>query len=177
MLPDTIKPINFGEMDREEWDKYRQRLSIPEEGAEKEFYRQVVYDHFEHFNYHYPLFDINNCSFSFIELSVNQMNENLMFFDNENDELKKMWDTQFDHFEEIKSSYIIYDHMSKYLKPPFPPVLIDTKGLEDNEWRIYGRPLHLIEGTHRTSYLFRMAEKGLIDWEDTFQFVLLSKVE
>lgn len=172
MLPDSIKPIHFGTFDIEEWEDYRQRLFLPDEGAEKEFYRQVVYDHFDDFNERFPHFDIAKCSFELIELTVKEMDQMVKSFRNTNEELKH-WGLQYDDFEKRNYDYSIFQYMSKHHKPPFPPVIMNTKNIEDNGWREYGKPYHLVEGTHRVSYLFRMAERGIISKNCSFQFVLV----
>ncbi|MFZ2890646.1 hypothetical protein [Sulfuricurvum sp.] len=177
MLPDTIKPINFGTFEIEDWEEYRQRLSIPEEGAEKEFYRQVVYDHFDYFNERFPYFDIEQHSLSFIELNISEINQQIKSFRNSNEELKQ-WGLQYDDFEKRNWQHsMIFTYMSKNHKPPFPPVIMDTKNIDDNCWREYGRPYHLVEGTHRVSYLFRMAERGIISSNCLFKFVLVSAIK
>lgn len=68
---------------------------------------------------------------------------------------------------------MIYQEMSRNLTSPFPPVLLDSSGLADDGWRIYGHPLHLIEGTHRVSYLRHMLAKGLVAPESRHNFVVL----
>lgn len=175
MLQESVKPINFGTFEIENWEDYRKRLLIPEEGAIKEFYRQVVYDHFDDFNERFPTFNLEKYSFSFIQLSMEQIDEQVKSFRNTNKELKQ-WGSQYDEFESTNSQYFIFQYMSKHHKPPFPPVIIDTKNISNNGWREYGRPYHLIEGTHRISYLFRMTEKGIINRSCLFQFTLVSEV-
>src|SRR6185437_3094337 len=56
MLPPHLEPLGFNTWKKEEWDSYRTRLKLPGDPATLQFYRQVVYDHFRHFNEHYPDF-------------------------------------------------------------------------------------------------------------------------
>lgn len=172
MLPDNLKALNYHEWDQEKWEDYKSRVCVPDDEAKKQFYRQVVFDHFEHHNDHYPDFDIADYVYEIKKLSVNFVRDNVGFFRGES--LAEMWGLQFDQFEEKDNKYSIYQSMAKDKTPPFPPVVIESSKLKDSGWRIYGRPYHLIEGTHRTSYLLRMAQRGIISWESKHDFVLLT---
>lgn len=57
--------------------------------------------------------------------------------------------------------------------PPFPPVVIESVLMIDDGWRVYGRPYHLIEGTHRVGYLRRTLERGLVPTDSLHSFVVL----
>lgn len=172
MLDQFLKPLRYDQWDREEWQEYCERVGVPEERAVREFYRQVVYDHFDHHNNHYPDFEISDYRFGIIQLTVSGVREHIHFFPG--DKVEDMWGAQYDWFEKENQDYIIYQAMSKNKTPPFPPVIIDSSNLIDEGWRTYGRPLHLVEGTHRVSYLIHMAKRGLITWESSHEFVLLS---
>jgi hypothetical protein len=63
--------------------------------------------------------------------------------------------------------------MSKNLTPPFPPVLLESSRLVDAGWRVYGRPYHLVEGTHRVGYMRHMLAKGIITPQSRHNFVVL----
>ncbi|MGR8981416.1 MAG: hypothetical protein ACU84H_15185 [Gammaproteobacteria bacterium] len=172
MLPTEFKALNYHEWDQEEWNDYVVRVGVPENEAKRQFFRQVVYDHYEHHNYHYPDFEIEDYEYEIVRLSVSEVRDNVKFFPG--DDLSEMWAIQYDQFEEKDHPYSIYQEMSKNKTPPFPPVIIDSSKLQDNGWRVYGRPMHLIEGTHRTSYLLRMAERNIIGWDSKHEFVLLT---
>ena len=169
MLPTELQALNY----QEEWEDYIARVGVPEDEAMHQFFRQVIYDHFEHHNCHFPDFEINDYHYTLTELTVSEVRDKVKFFPG--DSLSEMWSVQFDQFfEEDDCSYIIHQEMVKNKTPPFPPIIIDSSKLKDKGWRIYGRPLHLIEGTHRTSYLLRMAERGIITWCSKHEFVLLT---
>lgn len=170
MLPSEVKPHGFNTWDKEDWSDYRARHSLPDCEATLEFYRQVVYDHFEHFNEHYPEFDLAAYWFSVEYMTAEEAYDRIKFFHN-----KPMteWGAQYDYFKKVNHDYSIYQHMSKELTPPFPPILIQSALLVDSGWRVYGRDIHLIEGTHRVSYLRRMLELGEIEPESLHKFVIL----
>jgi len=170
MLSQDLKPIGFDTSEKESWDEYRMRLALPDLEATQEFYRQVVYDHFEHFNDHYPVFDLNAYDLGIEYLTAKEAYDQIKFFHN-----KPMtdWGWQYDHFKARNQDYLVFQRMSKDLTPPFPPILIQSTLLADTRWKIYGRDIHLIEGTHRVSYLRRMLELGEILPESTHKFVVL----
>lgn len=170
MLSQDFKPVGFNTYEKESWDDYRARLSLSDDEAILEFFRQVVFDHFEHFNDHYPDFDLNAYDLCIEHLTAQEAYDRIKFFLN-----KPMtdWGTQYDHFKVRNQNYLIYQRMSKDLTPPFPPILIQSTLLVDNGWRVYGRDIHLIEGTHRVGYLRRMLELGEILAESTHKFVVL----
>lgn len=172
MLSRGIRPINFENESwgKEPWEDFRKRLDLPNDYAIEQFYRQVVYDHFDHFNDHYPDFELSDYEIGIECLTAQEANERIRFFGNK--EMDK-WGQQYDSFEQRNQGYVIYQKMSKSLTPPFPPILIDSSLLVDSGWRVYGRPLHLVEGTHRVSYLRRMLERGIIASESRHQFVVL----
>lgn len=170
MLSQDLKPIGFDTWEKEGWDDYRARLKLSDDEATLEFYRQVVYDHFEHFNHHYPDFDFGAYDLCIEYLTAREAYDRIKFFHN-----KPMtdWGPQYDYFKMQNQDYLVYQRMSKDLTPPFPPVLIQSALLADSGWRIYGRDIHLIEGTHRVGYLRRMLELGEILPESTHKFVMI----
>lgn len=85
----------------------------------------------------------------------------------------KMWCWQYDVFERKNQNYPVFRFLSENGTSPFPPVVIDPRNLRHDHY-IYGEPLHLIEGTHRLSYLVRMLELDLIMPESIHEFVLVS---
>ena len=172
MLPPDIKPERFDEWEKESWDDYRNRLALPEERALLEFYRQVVYDHFSHFNDEFPDFDIQRHTFTMREMSVAEVKKNVRFFGNE--ELGPFWAGQYEEFRRKNQDYIIYQEMKARLTPPFPPITLDPSALKRRTPLDYGRPIHLVEGTHRTSYLIQMAELDIISWASVHEFVYVA---
>lgn len=179
MLSPDSRPIEFGTLQQELWDEYKSRLKLPDDGAIVEFYRQVVFDHFDHHNKHYPNFEIADYDLQIIQLRAGDLRDQVRYFGNSIEEVAS-WGAQFDEFEEREKRgnpkrfrYFIYEEMTKNLTFPFPPVLLDSTGLEDLRGLVYGRPLHLVEGTHRVGFLLRMLERGLVASESLHDFVLL----
>ena len=170
MLPSSLRPLGFNTWEKEEWDEYRSRVPLPDDEAIQEFFRQVVYDHFDHFNAHYPDFDIGDYAFHVEHLTAQNAYDDIKFFHNKP---LTEWSLQYDEFKSRNQDYLIYQRMSVDLTPPFPPILIQSNLLVDKDWRVYGRDLHLVEGTHRVSYLRRMLELEEIQANSLHKFVVL----
>lgn len=170
MLPQRFLPIDAGSIHREPWDAYVQRLGLPEDEAIRQFFRQVVYDHHEHFNEHYPDFHLSAHRMAIERWTARRTYDEVRYFKNEP---MDWWGVQFEEFEARDQDYLVFQAMRRTGTPPFPPVLIESSGLVDKGWRVYGRPYHLIEGTHRVSYLRHMLEKGLIRPESEHDFLVL----
>jgi hypothetical protein len=170
MLPGELKPKKYDSWDRESWPNYVTRLQIPNHEPTRQFYRQVVYDHLDHFNYHYPNFLLQDYCVDIEQFTAQQANDQIRSFGN-----KPMdwWADQYEEFAKRDQPYLIYQEMSKNHTPPFPPIVFESSRLIDNEWRVYGHPFHLIEGTHRVGYLRHMLSKDIITPQSVHDFVVL----
>lgn len=166
-------PKQFGTFEKEEWEVYRDRLHLPDNEALLQFYRQVVYDHFSHFNEHYPDFNIEDYVFEMLEMTAQTATDEIRYFRNE---IVDFWAEQYDHFAQKNQNYIIFQFMSKNRTFPFPPILLKPDLIKGKGWRECGRPYHLIEGTHRVSYLRHMLEKGLVSSTIVHKFVLVKPI-
>ncbi|MFJ7566726.1 hypothetical protein ACIQW9_07185 [Herminiimonas sp. NPDC097707] len=173
MLSETLKPIGFDTWDKEEWEQYRTRLNLPEDEALLQFYRQVVYDHFEHFNTLYPDFVLEEYVFTIEQYTAHQANDVIRFFQGE---VMDWWGDQYDHFSAKNQDYIIFQAMSHTKTFPFPPILIDARRLKNKGKNECGKPLHLIEGTHRVSYLRHMLANGIVSASSKHSFVALRPI-
>ena len=174
MLPKTLRPIGFNTWEREEWEQYRTRLSLPNDEAVLQFYRQVIYDHFEHFNDHYPSFKLKNYVIVTRQYTAQEAYDLVWFFKSE---VMNWWGEQYEEYAKRNQKYIIFEAMSMTLTFPFPPILIEPRLLKNKGRNECGRPLHLIEGTHRVSYLRHMLETGRIHPSSRHLFVVLSPHE
>lgn len=169
MLANELRPFGCDSWEKEPWDCYRSRLAVPDDPALEQFYRQIPYDHFDHFNERYSNFELNDYKCSICEMTAVDASSWVRYFGNCE---MRQWCWQYDEFERTGSRYPIFREMSESGTAPFPPILIDTSKLTDTKY-VYGKPLHLIEGTHRFSYLIRMLERDLISPESRHSFVVL----
>jgi hypothetical protein len=111
-------------------------------------------------------------TFEWIDITASDIDTTVRYFHGES--LLPLWSGQYIDFKNRQhDDYIIFKEMSRLLTFPFPPILLDTSGVEDDGWRKYGRPLHLIEGTHRTSYIVTMNKLGIIDGHSKHRFVIV----
>lgn len=159
MLPGILRGPGRVHFEASEWKSYLERLGSLA-SVDREFLRQVPYDHFDHFNEYYPWFDIRTASFRRIMLTSEEVSARVRYFEKHPVE---MWGLQFDEYLRTRPRYIIFERMSAELTWPFPPILLEnTNGRLKGLGRNCGQPLHLIEGTHRVSYLCRMLELGQV---------------
>jgi hypothetical protein len=170
MLAKELKPIGFDTWEKEPWESYCSRLALPDSEGARQFFRQIPYDHFDHFNERYPDFEIGEYDLSIVRLTADEAAAKIRFFGNRE---MRMWCWQYDEFERKNQNYPVFRFMAKNGTYSFPPVVIDPKNLRHDSY-VYGKPLHLIEGTHRLSYLIRMLERGLILPESVHNFVFVT---
>jgi len=97
VFPKAIKPLRFAEIDQEDWESYRVRLGSPTDRAILQFYRQVVFDHFSHFNEDFPDFFIEHHQFEMTQMTVQEVDKKVRYFGDE--ELGTFWGEQYDLFE------------------------------------------------------------------------------
>ena len=173
MLPIELKPIGFNSWEKETWETYCSRLNLEDDEALRQFFRQAVYDHFDHFNDRYPALDLDDYRLSLCQMTAAEAITNIRFFGNRE---MTMWCSQYDEFERKNQDYPVFRYMRKNGTAPFPPVLIDARKIEHDHY-IYGKPLHLIEGPHRLSYLTRMLQRRLVLPNSVHEFVVLEPKE
>lgn len=169
VIPTKYKPKGFNTWNKEAWPDYCSRLSLSEGRAFNQFFRQVVYDHFDHFNHNYPSWKLGDYRFEILWMTASDAAERIRFFGNRE---MRDWCWQYDEFERRNQDYLIFQSMYSDRTPPFPPILIDPTALF-HDHHLYGTPFHLIEGTHRVSYLIRMLERGHIAPDSLHEFVLV----
>ncbi|MFC5583061.1 hypothetical protein [Rhodanobacter terrae] len=165
MLSETMKP-----QDHEKWHEYAKRLKLPDDEGTREFFRQVVFDHFNAFNQHFPDFSLDDYEPHIEYFTAKQADADIKFLENV---IMDDYVNEFnDFFEKRKNPEPdgVYQRMVQNLTPPFPPVLICSKYLPI--LKNYGAPYQLIEGCHRVSYLRRMLSRGLITPESSHKFVV-----
>lgn len=80
MLSNLLRPNGFETWEKEDWDSYRNRLGFPADEAIQQFYRQVVYDHFDHYNNDYPDFNLEDYAMVKQECTAQEANDLIRFF-------------------------------------------------------------------------------------------------
>ncbi|MCC6656589.1 MAG: hypothetical protein IT512_00225 [Rhodocyclaceae bacterium] len=173
MLPPILRgPCRF-DFSSKEWKEYLSLIGRYEKFVDREFLRQVTYDHFDHFNAHYPWFEIESAKFERICLTATEIYKKIRYFDGQS------LDFWYEHFDELRKrpqQYEIFSAMVTNLTWPFPPIALQVKMTKevDQPLGALGKPLHLIEGTHRVSYLCRMLELKMIDAASRHEVVIVT---
>lgn len=95
MLPAYFKPHHYDSFDREPWSDYAKRLVVPDDDAARQFFRQVAYDHLDHFNNHYPSFNLADYRIEIEVLTAQEANDQVRCFGNEP---MDRWAEQYEDF-------------------------------------------------------------------------------
>lgn len=83
MLPAHLRPHGFGTFEREDWDAYAARVGLARDEAVRQFLRQVAYDHFDHFNEHYPDLKVSGYRIAIEQFSAQQAYDQVRYLENE----------------------------------------------------------------------------------------------
>jgi hypothetical protein len=131
----------------------------------EDFVLQICFEHADRFNQYFPKFSFDEHSVINRKVNAEWIRGNVRYDDNK--DLTEFWRDQFNQFYKTKEAchYPIFRHMVKELTWPFPPVIVENRfGIEVlGSPMNLGSPYHLIEGTHRTSYLLTMLENRIIN--------------
>lgn len=139
-----------------------------------DFILQICFEHPGRFNDFLPRFDVRRHMARRVRRTAGWVYDNVRYDDNQ------PVDFWFEHFDSPlasgRSDYEIFNHMIEHGEWPFPPVIIDsafaaTLGAPEN----IGNPYHLIEGTHRVSYLRRMIQRELLPREKSVSVIKVTQ--
>lgn len=164
MLPDILfgPGIMYRGPEDEAWLKYLSRIGEYAHRIDHRFLSEICYEHGQRFNDYFPDFNLDTHKIEIRSVTARQVQRYVRYDENEP---VTFWAEQFDQFRaKAHYRYPIFEHMIRNRTWPFPPVVIDnTNGFATSlGMRALGSPWHLVEGTHRVSYLNRMLELGLI---------------
>ena len=139
-----------------------------------DFILQVCFEHPGRFDELLPEFDARLHSARRVPRTAGWVYENVRY---ENNEDVDFW---FDHFDSQlasgQSQYEMFTHMIKHGTWPFPPVIVEAGfAVTIGAPKRIGYPYHLIEGTHRISYLRRMIQRGLVPHEKLVEVIEVMK--
>jgi len=147
---------------------FKNRARYPD--LDPDFILQICFEHPRRFNDLLPRFNACLHMARRIRQTAGWVYDNVRYDDNQE------VDFWFDHFDSQLSSgrrdYEIFNQMIKHGEWPFPPVIVEaafaaTLGAPAS----IGNPYHLIEGTHRVSYLRRMIQLGLVSREKSVSVI------
>lgn len=171
MLPDDLKGPSLS-IDFADPKEFLDRNLTSYPNLDQDFIVQICYEHPERFNELLPGFDVGQHCARRIRKTAGWIEENVRY---ENGERVDFW---FDHFDELLSNadpqYEIFVSMVKKGTWPFPPVVITPEfATEIGGHTYFGEPYHLIEGTHRVSYLIRMLQKTMVTKSSLHELITL----
>lgn len=148
----------------DDWQSYVARIGDFARTIDHDFLTQICFEHGERFNQYFPKFDLEAHAIQRRRVIASAIQTKVRY---DHNRPVDFWTAQFDHYRQKQQppGYLVFKHMTTYGTWPFPPVIIDNaEGFADNLGeQSLGRPWHLIEGTHRVSYLNRMLELELLD--------------
>jgi hypothetical protein len=165
MLPEML--IGVGQVYRgpqdADWQSYVARIGDYAQTIDRDFLTQICFEHGVRFDQYFPRFDLAVHTIQRRRVTASEIRDKVRYDENQR---VNFWAFQFDHYRQKPQppKYLVFKHMTTYGTWPFPPVIINnTEGFADSlSDQSLGRPWHLIEGTHRVSYLNRMLELNLI---------------
>jgi hypothetical protein len=139
-----------------------------------DFIVQVCFEHPNRLDELLPRFDPLLHSALRIRRAAGWIYDNVRYW---SDEEIDFW---FDHFDSQhasgNSSYEIFAYMNAHGTWHFPPVIVGAGlALKLGSPKNIGHPYHLIEGTHRVSYLRRMIQRNLVARESIVEVIEVSE--
>lgn len=139
-----------------------------------DFIVQICFEHSNRFNALLPQFDPIRHAAKRVHRTAGWVYDNVRYDDNEDIDF---WAEHFDSQRSSgQSSYEIFTHMVGHGDWPFPPVVIETaSALSLGAPGNIGTPYHLIEGTHRVSYLRRMIQLKMVSRDKPVSLIELIK--
>ena len=147
----------------EKWLEYLSHIGDYAQSLDHRFLSEICYEHGSRFNEYFPCFNLNSHKIQTRLVTASEIQEFVRY---DNNEPVTFWETQFDNCRANLQPFEveIFEHMIKNGTWPFPPVIIDNSNGFANSLSKHalGSPWHLIEGTHRVSYLNRMLELELV---------------
>lgn len=171
MLPKELYQESRVYQGGKEWKNY---LSSIGEYAnlDHEFLSQICYEHYDRFNEYFPRFDIHINRINRIKLTTEEIYNNVKY--DRNQEID-FWYSHIDTdiSKKWRKPYPILDSILQNGTWQLPPVIIRNELACRLGNMHYGEPFHLIEGTHRVSYLRRWYEKGMVDRYKAHEFLII----
>jgi hypothetical protein len=145
----------------EDWLKYLTRIEDYAHKIDRAFLSDVCFGQGERFNEYFPKFDLRKHKILRRRVTAAEIQANVRYDYNQP---MNHWGWQIDDYLDSKNKFNLTGRMVSELTWPFPPTIIDnTNGFADSlSLRSLGSPWHLIEGTHRISYLNRMLDLKMV---------------
>ncbi len=172
MLPSILKKSDTRYQGDLNWESYLIQVGDFAETIDRDFLSSICLEHFDRFNRCFPEFDINKHRVERVSFTAEQIYSEVRYDDNKP---LDFWYFQVDDYLN-GTSRLTYPPLEYCLKNrtwSFSPVVIDHAfGCELGGCRL-GHPYHLIEGTHRVSFINRLLELNIIDASSTHEMLII----
>lgn len=172
MIPDRYKRFFESSSNNESWEAYSKRLNVTDKEEKRYFIRHVIFDHFSNFTGRFPWFSNDVFTYRFENWKADQIHETVKY--DRGEEL----DFWYDHVKLNPDPRLtLLKYMFDEKTWPTPVVIFDFSENPEVIQNLGDRitPIHLIEGTHRVSYLKKMLIMGLIDGKSKHKILVLRK--
>jgi len=172
MLPVELKRSGTLYGNNEVWQSYLNSIGDFASSIDHDFLSSICLEHFDRFNSCFPKFDVHKHKIERISLTAKMIYRNVRYGDN-----KKLdfWYFQVDECLSGSSnlSYPQLQYCMEYKKWSFCPVIIEHDfGIALGGDRL-GRPFHLIEGTHRVSFINRLFELDVVSGDSLHELLAI----
>lgn len=172
MLPMILKKLDTRYRDDGEWQQYLNSIGDFANTIDLDFLSSICLEHFDRFNRNFPRFDVHNHKIERVALSADQIYSDVRYDDNKP---LDFWYFQVDDYLSGASTlnYPQLKHCIEHKQWTFCPVIVEHGfGCEFGGRRL-GSPFHLIEGTHRVSFINRLLELGDIAGDSLHEFITI----
>lgn len=144
-----------------EWKDFLSRIGNYADILDHDFLSQICFEHSERFDSYFPNFDINKNKIIRIKKTAFEIYNEVRY---DNNRKIDFWYFQIDeYFKNLnRNDYIVLKYLIENRTWNFPPVIIKSELANKLGNKNFGEPIHLIEGTHRISFLNRLYELKIV---------------
>jgi len=169
MLSNKYKRYFYSFSDNESLEEYFKRLSLTENEEIRYFIQHILFDHFSNFTGRFPLFAIESHNYTFEYWKASRIHKTIKY------DFGKEIDFWYEHVQTNPDPRLtLLKYMLDEKTWPTPIVIFDSyeevQKLGDRVTSV-----HLIEGTHRVSYLKIMFLKALIGKDSKHKILVVRK--
>lgn len=172
MLPQNLRQTDTLFRDDDCWGRYLEKVGPYAKSIDRDFLSQICLEHFDRFDDYFPGFNIDRHRVCREKLTTRAIYDSVRY---DKGERLDFWYFQMDDYLAgiSKLQYPQLEHCAENGTWSFPPVLIEKTFGESLGPYELGGPLHLIEGTHRVSFINRLYELGKIGAEKEHEVLVV----
>jgi hypothetical protein len=162
MLPPILTKNSTLYKEDSNWEQFLIKIGEYADLIENDFLSQICFEHSARFNEYFPFFDIHQNKIIRVQKTTQEIYTQIRYDD---DKKLDFWYFQIDDYLKlnIRKQYKVLKYVVDNGTWHFPPVIIENKIAKELGNKNYGNLIHLIEGTHRVSFVNRLYELGKID--------------